>query len=214
MTGAADTAPLAARGNWFVASKNRGKIEEFNTLLAHYGIGLRSSVDYSELPAPEENGKDFHENALIKARYYSEKTGVPALSDDSGLCVNALGGAPGLHSARYAEEAGGPAQAIARLERDIAASAAPEDRRASFVCVLCLCFPDGTYRFYEGECAGTLTFPPRGEGGFGYDPAFIPEGYERTFAELPAAVKHQHSHRARALEHFRRELAQGHIREM
>ena len=176
-----------------IASTNQGKLRELKDMLRDYPVELISAAAYS-ITAPEETGTSFAENALLKARYYSNATNLPALADDSGLSVNGLGGMPGIYSARWAEK--GYAEAFARIQSEL--PPAPT-YPAQFICALCLYYPDGTSEQVEGTIRGNLTFPPRGEGGFGYDPIFIPEGYDRSFAEIGAAEKNAISHRADAL---------------
>jgi XTP/dITP diphosphohydrolase len=148
------------------------------------------------LPEPEETGSTFEANAELKARAAAEASGLPALADDSGLVVPALDGAPGIYSARWA----GPTKdfriAMERVQRELDA----KDRSAYFVAVLALVWPDGEIASFRGEVHGRLTWPPRGERGFGYDPIFIPEGYAETFGEIDPELKHRISHRARAFE--------------
>jgi XTP/dITP diphosphohydrolase len=178
-----------------VASHNAGKLAEIAELLSPYGIATIGAAALG-LPEPEETGASFEENAALKARLAAEASGRIAIADDSGLVVPALGGAPGIHSARW----GGPKRdfcaAMARVERELG----DRDRRACFVAVLALVWPDGEIGLYRGEAPGRLTFPPRGERGFGYDPIFVPDGHQETFGKMDPAVKHRISHRARAFE--------------
>ncbi len=183
--------------SWVLASHNTGKINEIRGLLAPQGINLQSAADFS-LPEPDETESTFTGNALLKARAACRATNRPALADDSGLCVAALDGKPGIHSARWAGEPRDFMRAMQRIEDELAASGA-SDRSAAFICVLALVFPDGNERFYEGRVEGQLVWPPRGEGGFGYDPVFQPHGDERVFSEMTATEKAGHSHRAKAL---------------
>ncbi len=175
-----------------IASHNPGKVEEIEALLSPYGVAVVSAGALG-LPEPEETGASFEENAALKARAAAQASGLLALADDSGLVVSALGGAPGIYSARWA----GPEKdfriAMARVQRELG----ERDRSAHFVAVLALAWPDGEEALFRAEVYGRLTWPPRGEHGFGYDPIFVPNGYDRTFAEIDAA-KHQISHRARA----------------
>lgn len=178
-----------------VATHNPGKLAEFRDLLAPRGVETASAGALG-LPEPAEDAPDFLGNARTKARAASVAAGSPALADDSGFCVAALGGAPGVHSARW----GGPgkdfAAAMARVHREMAGTA---DRRAWFVCVLCLAWPDGHTASFMGRVDGEVVWPPRGTGGFGYEPVFAPAGGARTYAEMERAQKHATSHRARAM---------------
>jgi XTP/dITP diphosphohydrolase len=185
-------------GRLVIASHNPGKVREIDALLAPYGIETIGAGALS-LPEPEETGSTFEENAELKARAAAEASGLPALADDSGLVVPALGGAPGIYSARWAGPSKDFRLAMARVQRELG----QKDRRAYFVAVLALAWPPrdhgGEIATFRGEVYGHLTWPPRGERGFGYDPIFVPDGYDQTFAEIDAA-KHRISHRARAFE--------------
>jgi XTP/dITP diphosphohydrolase len=176
-----------------IASHNPGKITEIAALLAPFGVQTVGAGALG-LSEPEETGATFDANAVLKARAAAEAAGLPALADDSGLVVPALGGAPGIYSARWA----GPTKdfriAMARVERELGG----KDRSAHFVAVLALAWPDGEVTTWRGEAPGHLTWPPRGERGFGYDPMFVPDGYDLTFGELGPDEKYQISHRARA----------------
>lgn len=179
-----------------IASHNPGKIREIADLLGPLGVQVLSAGD-AGVAEPEETGNTFAENAELKARTSAEQAKLPALADDSGLAVHALGGDPGIYSARWA----GPEKDFRlAMEKVNAALGDSPDRRAEFVCALCLAWPDGERRIYEGRVAGTLVWPPRGERGFGYDPIFIPDGHDITFGEMDPADKHRISHRARAFE--------------
>lgn len=184
-----------------VASHNAGKVREIGDLLAPFGVTTISAGELG-LPEPVEDGETFIANAELKARAAAAASGLPALADDSGLSVSALGGAPGIHSARYAEnpETGERdfAWGMARLNRDLGGNA---DRSAEFVCALTLAWPDGHCESVEGRVAGTLIWPPRGTRGFGYDAMFLPNGRAMTFGEMEPDAKHAISHRAVA---FRR----------
>ena len=179
-----------------VASHNAGKVREIGDLLAPFDVAI-SSAAARGLPEPEETGTSFAENAELKARAAAASTGEPALADDSGLVVPALGGAPGIHSARWAKTAQGRdlVAAMVRLEATLGAGG---DRRAHFAAALSLAWPDGHCETFEGRVDGRLGFPPRGGRGFGYDPVFIPNGHEETFGEMDPAEKHAISHRADA----------------
>ena len=183
--------------SWVLASHNQGKIKEIGELLSPFGIKLQSAADFS-LSEPDETESTFTGNALLKARAASQATGLPALADDSGLCVTALNGQPGIHSARWAGEPRDFGRAMRRIEDELQASG-NTDRSAAFVCVLALVVPGQSDRIYEGRVGGQMVWPPRGEGGFGYDPVFRPEGEARVFAEMSSAEKASMSHRARAM---------------
>src|SRR6266436_4558639 len=177
-----------------IASHNQGKVEEISALLMPFRIAALSAASLG-IPEPEETGNSFETNAALKAGAAARASGLPALADDSGLVVPALGGAPGIYSARWA----GPTKdfriAMERVHRELG----EKDRGAHFVAVLALAWPDGEIALFRAEVQGRLTWPPRGERGFGYDPIFVPDGYEETFGELDAA-KRRISHRARAFE--------------
>ena len=183
-----------ARGERLViASHNPGKVAEIDALLAPYGIET-VGAGVLGLPEPEETGSTFEANAELKARAAAEASGMPSLADDSGLIVPALGGAPGIYSARWAGSTKDFRVAMERVHRELG----EKDRRAYFVAVLALVWPGGELMTFRGEVHGHLTWPPRGERGFGYDPIFVPEEYQMTFGEMDPAYKHQISHRARA----------------
>jgi XTP/dITP diphosphohydrolase len=191
-------------GKLVIASHNQGKLREMRVLLEPYGMEL-VSAGYLGLPEPEETGTTFAENALLKARAAALGSGLPALADDSGLCVAALGGAPGVYTADWAERApyeGGPGRdwymAMGKVEGKLAELGAGVDRSAYFISTLALAWPDGTEMLFEGRAPGALTWPPRGTMGFGYDPVFVPEGLDQTFAELDQAAKMALNHRTHA----------------
>jgi len=181
-----------------VASHNPGKVREIKALLGPHGIEAISAGSLG-LPEPEETGASFAANAQIKAQASAKASRHAALADDSGLCVDALEGAPGIYSARWA----GPAKdfriAMTRLQDELRHKGLTTSA-AKFVCALCVALPDGEFQTFEGEVHGHLTFPPRGDHGFGYDPIFIANGMEQTFAEIDPGKKHALSHRARAFE--------------
>jgi len=177
-----------------LASHNPGKLVELTDLLRPHGVAVISAGALG-LPEPVEDAPDFFGNARIKALAATRASGLPALADDSGFCVAALRGAPGVHSARWAGEAKDFAAAMARVHREMADA---EDRRAWFVAALCLAWPDQHTETFVGRIDGTTTWPPRGAKGFGYDPMFVPDGCAITFGEMDAAEKHRVSHRARA----------------
>lgn len=181
-----------------IASHNRGKVAEIADLLAPLGFAVKSAGDLG-LPEPEETEDSFAGNAALKARAAAEASGLAALADDSGLCVAALAGAPGIYSARWARPAKDFRVAMARIERELNAKGAT-DRAAKFVCALALALPGDGTEIFEGVVEGSLVFPPRGTNGFGYDPIFIADGMDITFGEMEPAAKHAISHRARAFE--------------
>lgn len=187
------------------ASRNRGKIREIGALLEGLPIVLRSLDDFPDAPEVEEDGDTFLENALKKALAVSRHTGHAALADDSGLTVAALGGAPGVHSARYAGESADDGRNIEKLLREM--KDIPEkERDAAFRCVLVLCEPDGSCESFEGAWEGRIAESPDGDGGFGYDPVFYLPGLGKTVARLSLEEKNRLSHRARAMERLREAL--------
>jgi XTP/dITP diphosphohydrolase len=184
-----------------LASHNPGKLAELRTLLAPYGVAITSSRELG-LPEPAETGVSFADNARLKARAAVQASGLPALADDSGLEAHGLGGAPGVHSARWAGPERDFARAMARVHAELGrrfGAFERADRSAAFVAVLCLAWPDRHEELAEGRVEGELVDPPRGSGGFGYDPMFVPEGGAQTFGEMAPAEKQRQSHRARAL---------------
>ena len=206
-----EAAPAGARpalsGRIVVATHNAGKLGEMRALLSRHGIDAVGAAEL-HLIEPEETGLTFQDNAALKARSAARVAGVAALADNSGLCVDALGGAPGIYSARWGGETRDFAAAMARVERELRAIGAPEPRRAHFISVLALAWPDGRVETFEGRVDGDLAFPPRGTAGFGYDPIFRPDGHARTFGEMSAEEKRglpadgslALSHRARAFQ--------------
>jgi XTP/dITP diphosphohydrolase len=187
---------LAAGTELVLATHNKGKLAEIDAMLRPYALGVVSAGDLG-LPEPVEDAPDFAGNARLKALAAAEASGRPALSDDSGFCVGALDGAPGVLSARWAGPGRDFAGAMARVHKEMAASGA-DDPRAWFVCVLCLAWPDAHTELFEGRVDGTAVWPPRGSHGFGYDPMFVPEGAAMTFGEMTPEEKHARNHRARA----------------
>jgi XTP/dITP diphosphohydrolase len=191
-------------GQIVIATHNQGKLREMQALLAPYGLDCVSAGDLG-LPEPEETGTTFEENALIKARAAVEAAKLPALADDSGLCVNALGGRPGVYTADWAERQsfeGEPGRdwymAMGKVEGMLAAIGPDVDRSGSFNSTLVLAWPDGDYAVYAGRVDGHLAWPPRGETGFGYDPVFVPNGSAQTFGEVEWEEKQKIDHRANA----------------
>lgn len=193
-------------GRLVIASHNQGKVREIRDLLAPFGIEPVSAGELG-LAEPKETGTTFAENALIKAQASAEASGLPALSDDSGLEVLALGGRPGVYTADWAERQwfeGEPGRdwymAMGKVEGLLAEQGPDVDRSAAFVCTLALAWPDGHSEIFEGRVSGSLTWPPRGTLGFGYDPVFVPANGTQTFAEIDPAEKHAISHRADAFQ--------------
>ncbi len=193
-----------------LASNNKGKVKEISELLKPYDIEVIAAGNFL-YPEPEETGTTFIENAEIKSRYYATRTGLPALSDDSGLEVDALNGEPGVYSANWAEVGDGRDFYVAmdKVEKalnnvGVKTRDVNETERAklkcNFTCMLSLCMPDGTTQNFEGKVFGHLTYPIRGEAGFGYDPVFTPFGYDKTFAEMNPEDKYKISHRADAFK--------------
>lgn len=182
-----------------IATRNPGKLREIEAILSPLHLKLLSLKDFPDLPEVEEDGATFAENAGKKARAIARLTGRPAIADDSGLAVDALGGQPGVLSARYA---GGNATDRERYQKllDEMAEIPEGKRQATFVCTLAVAFPKGKMQIVEGECRGWITFAPRGKHGFGYDPIFFVPEFGQTMAELEPEVKNRISHRARALE--------------
>ena len=191
-------------GKLVIATHNAGKLKEIAALLAPYGVDCLSAGSLG-LPEPPETGHTFGENALIKARAAAESSGLPSLADDSGLSVEALDGRPGVYTADWAERQwfeGKPGRdwymAMGKVEGMLQQLGLEASRACAFHCVLAIAWPDGETAIYEGTAPGTLTWPPRGTMGFGYDPVFVPLGREQTFAELDPEEKHRISHRADA----------------
>lgn len=189
-------------GKLVIASHNPDKVREIAGLLAPHALSVVSAAELG-LPEPEETGATFAENAVLKGIAAATATGLPALADDSGIAVTALDGQPGIYSARWAGPGKDFAVAMQRVEQELAGAA---DRSATFICVLCLAWPDSRHETFEGRIAGTLVWPPRGDKGFGYDPMFVPEHHQQTFGEMGLAAKHGLSHRTRA---FAKLLARG-----
>jgi XTP/dITP diphosphohydrolase len=202
-------------GPLVVASHNQGKVREIVDLLGPFGFAVKSARELG-LAEPEETGATFEANAILKAQAAADASGLPALADDSGLAVDALGGEPGIFSARWAGEARDFSAAMRLVEEKLQALGATgqTQRRAHFVCVLALAQPQGEVATFRGEVDGMLIWPPRGGQGLGYDPMFLPEGHSRTFGEMSADEKHGWrpgesealSHRARAFRLFARDM--------
>lgn len=186
-----------------LASKNKKKLVEMNDILSHLGVEVCSEAEAGVDIEVEETGTTFEENSLLKARAVMEASGLPAIADDSGLCVDALNGAPGVYSARYGGE-GLDDTGRYRLLLENMKGQMP--RTAKFVSVITCCFPDGTVISARGECPGAIAFAPMGEGGFGYDPVFFLPELKKTFAQLSPEEKNAISHRGKALEAFKAKL--------
>jgi len=207
--------PRLRRGDRLViATHNGGKLSEFRHLLEPFGLQLHAAAELG-LPEPDETGTTFAQNARLKAHAAAAEAGLPALADDSGLCVDAIGGQPGVYTANWAGSASNGGRdymvGMRRLEDTLQAAGAttPAARRGSFNATLCLAWPDGSDELYVGRVDGTLVWPPRGDKGFGFDPVFMPDGFDITFGEMSAAEKHSWapgqtglSHRARAFARF------------
>ena len=189
-------------GRLVIATHNPGKLAEMRELLAPYGIDAISAGEL-KLAEPDETGMSFRENARIKAEAAATASGLPAFSDDSGLAVDALDGAPGIYSARWAGPDKNFPRAMETIEQKLGARGAttPERRKAQFVSALCIVWPDGHAEEFEARVDGTLVWPPRGDQGFGYDPMFLPDGHARTFGEMPSEEKHGLPPRGKGLSH-------------
>jgi len=181
-------------GTLVIASHNPGKVREIADLLSPFGVEV-VSAGALDLPEPVEDGDTFEANAAIKAHAAADASGLPALADDSGLAVDALGGEPGIHSARWAGPGKDFMVAMEKVEAGLKGKA---NRRAHFACVLALAWPDGHLESFEGRVDGAVVWPPRGDKGFGYDPMFLADGHDITFGEMEPAIKHTLSHRADA----------------
>ena len=206
-----------------IASHNAGKLREISAMIAPFGITAKSAAEL-DLPEPEETGTTFKENAALKALSAVRETGIPSLADDSGLCIEALDGAPGVYTADWAEKADGSgrdfAMAMEKVEQELqkAGAKTAAERRAKFVATLCLAWPDEHLEYFVGEVHGQLVWPPRGTLGFGFDPVFQPDGFEQTFGEMTSEEKHGWdasnpkeglSHRARSFSLFARTCLDG-----
>lgn len=189
-------------GKVVLATHNSGKLKEMRELLAPHGVEVVSAGELG-LPEPEENGTTFEANAKIKAEAAAKASSLPAFADDSGLAVEALNGAPGIYSARWAGSSKNFSQAMRVVEEKLheARAATPEKRKAAFISALCVAWPDGETITFEGRVDGTLVWPPRGDAGFGYDPMFLPDGKTKTFGEMTAEEKHGLPPRGEGLSH-------------
>ena len=186
-------------GRLVIATHNPGKLKEMRELLEPYGIGAVSAGELG-LDEPPETGDSFRDNARIKADSAAKAAQLPAFSDDSGLAVDALSGAPGIHSARWAGPDKNFRHAMEKIESELTARAT-KNRRAHFISALCVAWPDGHREEFEARVDGTLVWPPRGDKGFGYDPMFLPDGHARTFGEMSANEKHGLPPRGKGLSH-------------
>jgi XTP/dITP diphosphohydrolase len=202
------TAHRQITGRLVIATHNPGKLAEMRELLMPYGIDAVSAGEIG-LTEPDESGTSFRENARIKATAAAKAAGLPAFADDSGLAVDALGGEPGIYSARWAGPDKDFQLAMQTIENKLRerAAAAPSQRRAHFVSALCVAWPDGHVEEFEATVDGTLIWPPRGDQGFGYDPMFLPDGHARTFGEMPSEEKHGLPPRGKGLSHRARAFA-------
>jgi XTP/dITP diphosphohydrolase len=190
-----------------IATHNKGKLEEFRQIFAPHGVNAVSAGELG-LAEPAETENTFQGNARIKALAAMQASGMIAMADDSGLCVDALKGDPGVYTADWAGPSRDWSMAMRLVEEKLQAAGAstPEQRRGAFMCMLCVIWPDGTERFYEGRAPGHLVWPPRGKLGHGYDPVFMPDGENQTFSEMEHDYKNRISHRARALDLMFRDL--------
>jgi XTP/dITP diphosphohydrolase len=186
-----------------IASNNQGKVRELAELLEGFKVSILKAGDFP-YPEPEENGLTFTENAKIKSDYYYNLTGITSLADDSGLCVDALNGAPGIYSARWAGAEKDFSKAISLVEQElIEKTGTNKNHKAHFICVLSISFGKGKSVQFEGRIDGTLTFPAKGSNGFGYDPIFIPNGGKKTYGEISQKEKNQNNHRSIAFLKFK-----------
>lgn len=188
-----------------IATTNQNKLKEFKEILKDLNIEVRSLADFGPIPEIIEDGKTFDDNAYKKAWYTARYLGLPAIADDSGLVVDALDGAPGVYSARYAGENATDAENVTKLLSELDGV---ENRKAHFQCVLSIAVPSGPALTYEGDCEGIIIDERRGDNGFGYDPIFYFEEYNKTFAELSSEEKHRVSHRGKALAQVKAEVKQ------
>ncbi len=191
-------------GRLVAATHNAGKVRELKDLFEPHGFQVVSAMEL-DLPEPEETETTFTGNAILKARAAAEATGAPALSDDSGLAVQALGGQPGIYSARWAGEPRDFMRAMEKVEQELQSISA-DNRAAAFICALAVVWPDGHAEVFEGKVSGQLVWPPRGGKGFGYDPMFVADGKTETFGEMDPAQKHAMSHRADAFARLKATL--------
>ncbi|MET0137495.1 MAG: RdgB/HAM1 family non-canonical purine NTP pyrophosphatase [Sphingobium sp.] len=192
-------------GRLVIASHNPGKVREIAELLGPFGIEPVSAASL-DLPEPEETGTSFIANAELKAMQAADLSGLPALADDSGLCVEALNGDPGIFSARWAGPGKDFGLAMQRVWQEVSARGPDEGHDAHFVCALCVAWPDGHTESFEGRVDGGIVWPPRGDRGFGYDPFFVPAGHDISFGEMEPAAKHAMSHRAQAFAQLKDRL--------
>ena len=186
-----------------IATKNTGKVKEFKSILAPLNIEVTSLLDFSPpLKDIEETGKTFEDNARLKAETIGKLTDQPVIADDSGLIIDALNGRPGIYSARFAGEHATDEDNMRKVLTELL-NVPYEARTARFICVLAFALPTGETTFHKGYCEGKIAFEPKGDHGFGYDPIFIPEGFQKTFAQLPAHEKNQLSHRHDAIQQLK-----------
>jgi len=192
-------------GEWVLASHNAGKVKELNALFAELPVVLRAAEDL-ELPEPEETGTTFEANAELKALAAARATGQPAVSDDSGVAVHALAGEPGIHTGRWAGEGRDFELARRRVQDRLTAIGPEASRRATYICVLCVAWPDGRTRIFRGEALGMLVWPIRGDLGHGFEPMFLPDGYAITYGEMTPQHRLRVNARAAAMRELERAL--------
>ena len=192
-------------GEWVLASHNAGKVRELNALFAELPVVLRAAEDL-ELPEPEETGTTFEANAQLKALAAARATGQPAVSDDSGVAVHALAGEPGIHTGRWAGEGRDFELARRRVQDRLTAIGPEASRRATYICVLCVAWPDGRARIFRGEALGMLVWPIRGDLGHGFEPMFLPDGYAITYGEMTPQHRLRVNARAAAMRQLERAL--------
>lgn len=186
-----------------LATTNKNKLREFETIFADFPVEIKSLADFGPLPEAIEDGQTFDENAYKKALHYAKVLGLPCIADDSGLCVEALNGAPGVHSARYAGDQATDEENCQKLLTEMAGKA---DRKALFTCVVSIAMPSGPALTYEATYAGVITEEKRGSSGFGYDPVFFSPHHDKTFAELSISEKNMVSHRGQVMQEIRAEI--------
>lgn len=189
----------------FIATKNKGKVKEFQDFFAPYNVSVTSLLDHPDLADVEETGKTFEENAILKAEQIAVRVNQTVLADDSGLVIDALDGRPGVYSARYAGEERNDQANMERVLMELK-GVGDENRTARFICVLAIATPNGDTTCFTGNCEGKISTVQKGDHGFGYDPIFIPEGYELTMAQLSSQEKNKISHRKHAMDQLQKQI--------